>query len=97
MGSALVSVAVTDPALTHQARVAIFAEAEPLLLEGHAAMQQGEGINGRYKRDCHIRLVRLYEAWDKPGKAAEWQQKLANFDKTAAENKTAGEVEPPAK
>jgi hypothetical protein len=30
-------------------------------------------------------LVRLYKAWSKPDKAAEWQQKLADFEKEQSE------------
>jgi tetratricopeptide (TPR) repeat protein len=54
-----------------------YAEAEPLLLAGYDGMKQREGkILPIYKyrlTEAIERLVQLYEAWDKPGKAAEWK------------------------
>jgi len=56
-----------------------YAEAEPLLLEGYQAMAARKnrmGVPDLYHLD-HARewLVQLYEAWGKPGKAAEWKKK----------------------
>ena len=56
-----------------------YAEAEPLLLEGYqgmAARKDRMGVPDWYHlyraRDW---LVQLYQAWGKPGKAAEWKKK----------------------
>jgi tetratricopeptide (TPR) repeat protein len=80
LGGALVSVAVTDPAMNAEGREAKLSEAESLLLEGCERVQSG-ATDDKYKRDALQRLVRLYEAWNKPAKRAEWQQKLERFDK----------------
>jgi serine/threonine protein kinase/tetratricopeptide (TPR) repeat protein len=58
-----------------------YAEAEPLLIEGY------EGLNARaakvpatyrfFLTAAGARIVQLYDAWEKPDKAAEWRQKLA--------------------
>ncbi|MFN0126191.1 MAG: tetratricopeptide repeat protein [Verrucomicrobiales bacterium] len=80
LGGALVSVAVTDPGLDAEGREAKLNEAEPLLLEGCERVQTG-ATDDKYKRDALERLVRLYEAWNKPDKRAEWQQKLEWLDK----------------
>jgi tetratricopeptide (TPR) repeat protein len=50
------------------------AEAEPLLVEGHERMMPPEDLGVR-KREALERLVKLYEAWGKPEKAAEWRAK----------------------
>jgi serine/threonine protein kinase len=91
LGSALVSVAVTDPALNAEARLAKLYEAEPLLLEVHGQLPQ-KGFEPKYQRDARVRLVRLYEAWDKPDKRDEWQRKLDEFDgkKSKPSSATAG-------
>ena len=41
-------------------------------------------MESKYKRDSLTRIVRLYEALEKPEKVVEWQQKLDDFDKTEA-------------
>jgi hypothetical protein len=73
-------VAVADPALKAEVRIAKLAEAETLLLQGNEPLQQSSADN-KYKRDAVERLVRLYEAWGKRDKVSEWQQKLKTFDK----------------
>lgn len=80
LGGALLAVALTDPALNTENRLAKFTEAEPLLLEGNEALQQSKDVGSIYQRDALIRLVRFYEAWEKPDKAAEWQRRLDEFD-----------------
>ena len=82
LGGALVAVAVTDSALTSGARLAKLTEAGSLLLEANEVLQLGKEVKSKYKSDSLTRLIRLYEAWDKPDKAAEWQQKLDDFNKT---------------
>jgi serine/threonine-protein kinase len=57
-----------------------YAEAEPLLLEGYEEMKK---LGPAIAVDANLpeagqRIVRLYEAWGKPEKAAEWRQKLAS-------------------
>jgi tetratricopeptide (TPR) repeat protein len=52
-----------------------YAEAEPLLLSGYERMEPLPENLAR-KREALERVVRLYEAWGKPDKAAEWKAKL---------------------
>ena len=56
-----------------------YAEAEPLLLEGYRGMlarKDRMDVPDRYHLDrAHESLVQLYQAWGKPGKAAEWKKK----------------------
>jgi hypothetical protein len=85
LGGALVSVAVTDRELNAAARGAKLAEAETLLLEGSERLQASKFADKKYKRDALERLARLYEAWRKPEKLSEWQQKLEAFDKPKTE------------
>jgi serine/threonine protein kinase/tetratricopeptide (TPR) repeat protein len=95
LGAALLAVAVTDPALGGKARRAKFIEAESLLLDGNVALQQDPKTLTKYKRDSLDRLVRLYEAWGKTDKVAEWQQKLADFDKAEATKENAANAASP--
>jgi serine/threonine protein kinase/Tfp pilus assembly protein PilF len=59
-------------------------EAEPLLLAGYEGMKQREEkIAPVYKirlTEAIDRLVQLYEAWGKPGKAAVWKARLGLTD-----------------
>jgi small-conductance mechanosensitive channel len=89
LGSALVSVVVTDPDFAVTDRQAKFTEAEALLLEGNEAVQQSSSADRKYKRDVLQRLMRLYEAWEKPDQAAKWRSKLESFEQTAAEKNSA--------
>jgi serine/threonine protein kinase len=70
-----------------------YAEAEPLLLSGYEGLKQREDkIPAGYKwqlKTALQSLVRLYEATGPAEKAAEWNRKLAEFDKIEAEKKTA--------
>jgi tetratricopeptide (TPR) repeat protein len=50
------------------------AEAEALLVEGYEKMAPPEPLTVR-KREALERIVKLYEAWGKPEKAAEWRAK----------------------
>jgi eukaryotic-like serine/threonine-protein kinase len=59
-----------------------YAEAEPLLLEGHQGMAERQGrlgwmgaANSRYLDRARGWIVQLYEAWGKPERAAEWRKK----------------------
>jgi eukaryotic-like serine/threonine-protein kinase len=61
-----------------------YAEAEPLVIEGY------RGIKARAARipaagkprlpETAERVIRLYEAWGKPARAAEWKVKLGQAD-----------------
>jgi non-specific serine/threonine protein kinase/serine/threonine-protein kinase len=59
-------------------------EAEPLLLAGYEGLKQREEkIAPGYKirlTEAIDRLVQLYEAWGKPGKAAAWKARLGLTD-----------------
>ena len=76
LGSALIAVVVADPAITSEDRHAKLTEAEALLLQGHAALQKAGKVATKYRSDALTRIVRLYEAWQKPEQAAEWREKL---------------------
>jgi serine/threonine protein kinase/predicted Zn-dependent protease len=56
-----------------------YAEAEPLLLAGYETLHRADQLKlwalPRWRRKAHERLVKLYEAWDKPDKAQEWRAK----------------------
>jgi tetratricopeptide (TPR) repeat protein len=59
-----------------------YAEAEPLLVRGYEGIEAREGeIPPLYARfyvaEAGQRVVRLYETWTRPEKAAEWRAKLA--------------------
>jgi hypothetical protein len=55
-----------------------YAEAEPLLLEGYHGMLERKALisvpNQRHLDSAHEWIVQMYNAWDKPQKAAEWKQ-----------------------
>jgi len=56
-----------------------YAEAEPLLIEGYQGMLDRKN-RIEVPNWCHVDrarewLVQLYQAWGKPGKAAEWKKK----------------------
>ncbi|HEY1663188.1 MAG TPA: serine/threonine-protein kinase [Verrucomicrobiae bacterium] len=61
-----------------------YAEAEPLLLSGYEGMKQREAtlaaIDKPRLKEALQRLVQLYQDTGRPDQAAEWQQKLAEFD-----------------
>jgi serine/threonine protein kinase/tetratricopeptide (TPR) repeat protein len=57
-----------------------YAEAEPLIVSGYEGMKAREvkipAESRRHLTEAAERVVRLYEAWDKPEKAAAWREKL---------------------
>ncbi len=63
-----------------------YAEAEPLLIQGYEGMKAREAkIPPQGKNNipnAAERIVSLYEAWDKPEKAAEWKEKLKSAPPT---------------
>ena len=58
-----------------------YAEAEPLIVAGYEGMKAREArippAARRRLTDAAERVVKLYETWDKPEKAAEWRARLA--------------------
>ncbi|MBE0544939.1 MAG: tetratricopeptide repeat protein [Verrucomicrobia bacterium] len=69
-----------------------YAEAEPWLISGYEGMKQREdkisaAVKARIQESLQ-RLVQLYEATGQSEKAAEWNKKLAEFEKAEAEKKT---------
>ena len=52
-----------------------YAEAEPLLVEGYEKMAPPKAAAIR-KREALERVIKLYEAWGKPDKAAAWRMRL---------------------
>jgi len=57
-----------------------YTEAEPLLISGYEGVVQQQATiplqDRRVLAEVGERIVQLYENWDKPGKAAEWRQRL---------------------
>lgn len=68
-----------------------YAEAEPLLLSGYEGMERRitQNVFGpRNLREVLQQLVELYEVTARPIQAAEWKQKLAEFQKGEPEKPT---------
>jgi len=61
-----------------------FAEAEALLLDGYAGMADNRRVLPDRKRQAIERIIRLYEAWDKPDQASEWRRRLGEAAEDAA-------------
>jgi eukaryotic-like serine/threonine-protein kinase len=102
LGGALIAQAAADPALTTEARLALLAEAEPLLLKAHATAQENKNVVRRFTRNAFIRLARLHETWDAliPGtghaaQATEWNTARAKFSKRSAGAKPAKQDDQP--
>ena len=58
-----------------------YSDAEPLLLAGYEGMKQRVTQIPPQAKDLRLReaverLVQIYNAWNKPDRAAEWQKKL---------------------
>jgi tetratricopeptide (TPR) repeat protein len=86
LGGALVSVAVTDAALTPDLVKAKLKEAEALLLEANSRLEPSASAARWSRGDTLERLVRLYQAWGAaaPGTgegahAEEWEHRLYAF------------------
>jgi serine/threonine protein kinase len=79
LGSALLSIAVTDSDLSAEARERKFAEAETLLLHGNQGVQGSPAAERKSKADTLERLVRLYESWGKSERAAPFRIQLKEF------------------
>lgn len=70
-----------------------YSEAEPLLLSGYEGLKQRESqipaIGKPRLKEALQRLVQLYDATGRADKAAEWKQKLAEFEKAEADKQPA--------
>lgn len=66
--------------LTEQAR---YADAEPLLLDSCLALDKAQGLPASIRGEARKRIVRLYESWGKPEKAALWRAKQDHPTKPA--------------
>jgi eukaryotic-like serine/threonine-protein kinase len=53
-----------------------FAEAEPLLTDAYAVLAARRGPDRTETRYAGSAVARMYDAWGKPDKAAEWRKKL---------------------
>jgi serine/threonine protein kinase/Tfp pilus assembly protein PilF len=53
-----------------------YGDAEPILIENYEVLQAGKQTPRRVVQAAGNRLVRLYDAWGKPDKAAEWREKV---------------------
>ncbi len=58
-----------------------FEEAEPLLIEGYKGLKASPETPTAKACAALERLVKLYEAWDKPDEAAKWRAKVEEFDR----------------
>jgi len=77
-----------------------YADAEPVLLSGYNGMEQRKdkipsGSDGEYRRQPRLKkalqlLGQLFEETGRPERAAEWKQKLAEFEKAEVEKKPSG-------
>ncbi len=67
-----------------------YAEAEPLIISGYEGMRAREATippQGQPRlTDAAERVVKLYEAWEKKDKAAEWRAKLARPSEETAQH-----------
>ena len=76
-----ITMSILGAALVGQGK---FAEAESLSIEGYERMSRRPAALGPKQRALE-RIIKLYEAWDKPDQAAEWGEKLATLQRTTAE------------
>ena len=60
-----------------------FVEAEPLLLNAARELERDAMTLPGRTREAVNRIIRLYEAWDKPEQAAAWRTKLEQWQATA--------------
>jgi hypothetical protein len=80
LGATLAGQAKAAQATDAQNAETLFAEAEPLLVEGYEGMQQREAtIAARHKEKLSTglqRVTELYDAWGKPEQESEWKKKM---------------------
>jgi non-specific serine/threonine protein kinase/serine/threonine-protein kinase len=51
-----------------------YAQAEPLLLKGYQGLRAAKGAPAMRQQQARDSIIKLYEAWQKPEKAAEWKK-----------------------
>ena len=61
-------------------RQARYDKAEPLLVEAIKGIIQKLGLQHPHTKESIDNLIELYEAWNKPEKAQEWQAKLSQTE-----------------
>jgi hypothetical protein len=66
----------------HNSRELVLKEAEPRLREAVEGRRLKLGDTHPHTIESWNKLIDLYEAWDKPKKAQEWQAKLAQIEAT---------------
>jgi hypothetical protein len=69
-------------ALLGQAR---YAEAEPIVVSGYEGLKAREAkvpavVRSRLSAAAAVRVIRLYEAWNRPERAREWKEQLGLAD-----------------
>jgi tetratricopeptide (TPR) repeat protein/tRNA A-37 threonylcarbamoyl transferase component Bud32 len=60
-----------------------YTEAEPLLLGGYATIKASPAAMPRRVQQALARIIKLFDAWKKPEKAAEWRAKLKETEQPA--------------
>jgi serine/threonine-protein kinase len=66
--------AIAESALGYSlASLKRFDEAEPLLLRSYSVIKAKRGEQSRAAKDCAERIVKLYDLWKKPDRAAEYR------------------------
>lgn len=71
-----------------------FEEAERRLLQSHILLdEQTEGRDRRYVEEARERVVRLYEAWDRPEEAARFRQPEPSATGSGTEGGTGGDTD----
>jgi tetratricopeptide (TPR) repeat protein len=60
-----------------------YADAEQLMLKGAAGLKESTPVQTVRRKDAYGAIVRLYEAWGTPEKAATWRSKLAAVNQRA--------------
>jgi tetratricopeptide (TPR) repeat protein len=60
------------------------AQAEPLLLDAHAALSDDRLCPADNRRQAIQRIIQLYEAWGKPDQAAAWRPRLEDAIREAS-------------
>jgi serine/threonine protein kinase len=71
-----------------------YAEAEPLLVSGYQGLKEREAtfldVSKPRLKEALQRLVQLFQSTNRPDQAAEWKQKLEDFERTQTNRVTSG-------
>jgi serine/threonine protein kinase len=67
------------------AKLGRYSEAEPLLVSSLGILQVHGSARSGLARQALKRVVALYQAWDKPEQAKQWQQRLTATEQSTAE------------